>query len=311
LHQEEKIVFSLLKREIAATMMRSYPGIDPEISNWKGQNITDFQEDLRIKVNGQLSEKWFYTHMKGESESLPRIDVLNMLSQYAGYINWQDFRHKKIGILPDIKKSPKPITILLKIPLLLISVMILLFIIIKITNSQNYRFTFIDSDTGEPVLDSEIRAELFLENESPVNYNSDEAGNIVIRTNKNKVKMIVRAPYYLTDTVTRVLSKLKHAEQISLSADYYALIISYFSNSSVNSWEKRREQLDGIFSDDAIIYQFPENRKGSGIALYNKWEFIDKITMPSSGLRQIEILDCRYLNGKIVILRFRIKNEME
>ena len=292
-------------------MMRSYPGIDPEISNWKGQEITDFQEELLKRVNGQLSEKWFYTHMKSTGESLPKIDVLNMLSQYAGYINWQDFRHKKIGILPDVKKSPKPVTILLKIPLLLISFIILLFIIIKITNSQNYRFTFIDSDTGEPVLDREIRAELLLENESPANYNSDEAGKIVIRTNKNKVKMIVRAPYYLTDTVTRVLGKFKHTEQISLSADYYALIISYFSNSSVNSWEKRREQLDGIFSDDAIVYQFPENRKGSGIALYNKWEFIDKITIPSSGLRQIEILDCRYLNGKIVILRFRIKNEME
>jgi len=311
LHQEEKIVFSLLKKEIAAAMMQSYPGIEPDISDWKGQTITDFQEDLRLKVNGQLSEKWFYTHMKSTSESLPRIDVLNMLSQYAGYINWQDFRHKKIGILPDVKKSPKPVTILLKIPLLLISFIILLIIIIKITNSQNYRFTFIDSDTGEPVLDREIRAELLLENESPANYNSDEAGNIVIRTNKNKVKMIVRAPYYLTDTVTRVLGKFKHTEQISLSADYYALIISYFSNSSVNSWEKRREQLDGIFSDDAIVYQFPQNRKGSGIALYNKWEFIDKITIPSSGLRQIEILDCRYLNGKIVILRFRIKNEME
>ena len=311
MHQKEKILFGLLKKEIAIVMMRSYPGIDPDITNWKGQNITDFQEDLRLKVNGQLSEKWFYTHMKGEYESLPRIDVLNMLSQYAGYINWQDFRHKRLGILPDVKKSANLVNILLKITLLLISVMILLFIIIKITNAQNYRFTFIDSASGEPVLDCEIRAELLLENESPVNYNSDEAGNIVIRTNKNKVKMIVRAPYYLTDTVTRVLGKFKHAEQISLSADYYALIISYFSNSSVNSWEKRREQLDGIFSDDAIIYQFPENRKGSGIAIYNKWEFIDKITMPSSGLRQIEILDCRYLDGKIVLLRFKIKNEME
>ena len=77
--------------------MQSYPGIDPEISNWKGQEITDFQEELIKRVNGQLSEKWFYTHMKGESESLPRIDVLNMLSQYAGYNNWQDFRYKKVG----------------------------------------------------------------------------------------------------------------------------------------------------------------------------------------------------------------------
>jgi len=163
LHQEEKIVFSLLKKEIAAAMMQSYPGIEPDISDWKGQTITDFQEDLRLKVNGQLSEKWFYTHMKGERESLPRIDVLNMLSQYAGYINWQDFRHKKMGVLPEVKKTHEPVSILLKIPLLLISVMTLLFIIIKIINTQNYRFTFIDTDTGEPVLDKNLRQPFLIE----------------------------------------------------------------------------------------------------------------------------------------------------
>ena len=40
----------------------------------------------------------------------------------------------------------------------------------KIFNTQNYRFTFIDSDTGQPVTDCELRAELLVENESPLNY---------------------------------------------------------------------------------------------------------------------------------------------
>jgi len=235
LHQEEKILFGLLKKEIAIVMMQSYPGIDPDITNWKGQNITDFQEDLRIKVNGQLSEKWFYTHIKGESGSLPRIDVLNMLSQYAGYVNWQDFRHKKMGILPEVKNPSKPLSILVKIPLLLFSVMTLLFIIIKIINTQNYRFTFIDTDTGEPVLDQNLRVEMLMGNESPVYFLSDEKGNINVRTYKSQVRMVVKAPYYLTDTITRTLRKFKHDEQISLNADYYALMISYFSRSDVNS----------------------------------------------------------------------------
>jgi hypothetical protein len=105
LHHEEKILFSLLKKEIAVNMMQSYPGIDPDISKWKGQEITDFQEDLRIKANGQISEKWFYTHIKGENSSMPRIDVLDLLSQYAGYINWQDFRHKNLANLPGAEKQ--------------------------------------------------------------------------------------------------------------------------------------------------------------------------------------------------------------
>ena len=123
--------------------------------------------------------------------------------------------------------------------------------------------------------------------------------------------MIVRSPYYLTDTVIRTLRKFKHNELINLKADYYALMISYFSQSNVDSWEERREQLARVFSEDAMIYQSPDKRGGNAMAIYNKWEFIDKITMPSSGLRQIEIPDCRYLDGKIVILRFRIKTDKE
>ncbi len=292
-------------------MMQSYPGINPDISKWKGQEITDFQEDLRIKVNGQISEKWFYTHMKTENSSLPRIDVLDLLSQYAGYINWQDFTHKNMDILPGEEKPGRQIYSLIKIPLLLIAVMIVLFIIIKIINTQNYRFTFIDSDTGEPVTDNNLRVELFMGDESPVSILSGENGVITVRTDKGRVSMVVKAPYYLTDTVTRTLRKFNHNEMVSLTADYYALMVSYFSQSNVESWEKRREQLAGIFREDAIIYQFPENNIGNGMALYNKQEFIDKITMPSSGLRQIEILDCRYLDGRIAILRFRIKADEE
>jgi hypothetical protein len=311
LHQKEKILFSLLKKEIAVTMMQSYPGIDPDISKWKGREITDFQEELRIRVNGQISEKWFYTHMKAENSLLPRIDVLDLLSQYAGYINWQDFRHKNLVNLPEEEKSGRPLNSLLKIPLVFFSVMVLLLIILKLINIQNYRFSFIDADTGEPVTDKNLRAELLMENESPVSLMSDENGEINIKTNKSRVSMIVKAPYYFTDTVTRMLRKFHHNEQISLHADYYALMVGYFSQSNVESWTKRREQLAGIFSEDAIIYQFPDKDKGNGMALYNKWEFIDKITMPSSGLRQIEILDSRYLNGKITVLRFRIKADKE
>jgi hypothetical protein len=72
LQQEEKILFSLLKKEITTAIMQSYPGIDPEISKWKRHEITDFQDEFLKKVNGQLSEIWFYTHLKGESGSLPR-----------------------------------------------------------------------------------------------------------------------------------------------------------------------------------------------------------------------------------------------
>jgi hypothetical protein len=212
----------------------------------------------------------------------------------------------RIGIK---EKSRKSIIMLIRIPLLFMAVMLILYVILKIINTQNYQFTFIDSDTGEPVVNNNIHIELLMADESPVHYISDEKGSIIIRSNKSRISMIARTPYYLTDTVVRTLRKFKHYELISLKADYYALMINYFSSSDVNSWEKRREQLAGILSEDAMIYQFPDQSTGSGMAIYNKREFIDKITMPTSSLRQIEIVDCRYRNDKIILLRFRNKTE--
>ena len=136
---EDNILFSLLKKEVAETLLKSFPGMNPEISEWKGQDITDFQEDLLIKVNGQLSEKWFYTHMKTPNLSLPRIDVLNMLSQYAGYKNWNDFRYKNQEQIASGRGMEKTNNMLIRIPLMFITVMILIFILIKA--NQYFRTT--------------------------------------------------------------------------------------------------------------------------------------------------------------------------
>ena len=289
-------------------MLQSNPGMNPEISEWKGQDITDFQEDMLIKVNEQLSEKWFYSHMKAPDPSLPRIDVLNILSQYAGYANWNDFRFKNLGQFATIEKLEKKSNILIRIPLIFLTVMIVIFVIIKIINTQNYRFSFIDADTGDPIK-SNIRADLLMDNESPVSYVSDNDGGIVVRTNKSRIRMVVKTPYYITDTITRLLKKFNHAEQVSLNADSYALMIHYFSQTDVNAWQRRREQLSKMISDDAMIYQMPDMDGFPGMELYNKQEFIDKLTMPASSLKNIDVVDCRYSKGQIAILRFRTRTD--
>ena len=287
-------------------MRLSYPGTNPEISEWKGQEITDFQEELLKKVNGRISEKWFYTHIKSASESIPRIDVLNMLSQYAGYINWNDFRMKNSDQVSLTQKLKNETGIFIMIPVIFLATMVLLFILYRIVNTQNYRFTFIDADTGEPVISSNIRADVILKDESPVSYTSDKEGSIIIRTDQSRIKLAINAPYYLPDTIIRTLKKFHRAEQIKLNVDSYALIIRYFSQTDLKGWQQRREQLEKIIDENAMIYQVPDQKEGSGMELYNKSEFIDKLTMPSSSLRQIEILNTRYHDGQIAILRFKI-----
>jgi len=43
---------------------------------------------------------------------------------------------------------------------------------------------------------------------------------------------------------------------------------------------------------------------GNGMELYNKDEFIRKMTMPLKSLKNIEIVETRYIGGQIQLLRF-------
>ena len=108
----------MLKKGIVERMKAAYPGINPDISEWKGQEIVDFQEELVTKANGQVSEKWFYTHMKSGSRSLPRIDVLNLLSRYAGYANWDDFVFRQSGNQGKTFRPDRSNRVFILVPLL-------------------------------------------------------------------------------------------------------------------------------------------------------------------------------------------------
>jgi hypothetical protein len=311
LQQEDQILFQILKKEITAAMRISYPGLNPEISEWKGQEITDFQEDLLRKVNGQLSEKWFYTHIKSESQALPRIDVLNMLSQYAGYLNWNDLRHKNSENVPFAEKFKKTDSVTKKIILIFLITISLLFVIFKIINTQTYRFGFIDADSGDPIISSKIQADILLKDESPVNYVSDKNGVIIFRTDQSRIRMVIRAPYYLPDTIIRVLKKFNRSEKFGLKIDSYAMMIKYFSETDIAGWQKRRDQLKNLISEEAMIFQFPDIKEGTGMELFNKQEFIDRLTMPASSLRKLEIIDSKYEHGKLVVLRFKLNKGNE
>lgn len=85
--------FEQLKKDVQAQYLKEYTPSYEEISKWKGIDIIYFQEDLRKKAKGNISEKSFYTYFKSSPVlKLPRIDMLNLLSIYAGYDSWYDFK---------------------------------------------------------------------------------------------------------------------------------------------------------------------------------------------------------------------------
>jgi hypothetical protein len=168
--------------------------------------------------------------------------------------------------------------------------------------TQDYTFCFYDSDTKKPIQNQIIEISVLSDNESPVNYLCENTGCFSIKTNERILRFVVETPYYHTDTVLRTLNKFNRTENIKLRLDDYAVMIQYFSTSNVKDWLKRREDLSEMISDSAKIFQVLN--KTIGMEMYNKWEFINKLTLPTTGLRNIEIIDSKYEDGKITHLRF-------
>ncbi|WP_027381277.1 hypothetical protein [Chryseobacterium daeguense] len=89
--------FEQLKKDVQAQYLKEYTPSFDDISKWKGIDIIYFQEDLRKKAKGNISEKSFYTYFKSSPVTkLPRIDMLNLLSIYAGYDSWYEFKKQHL-----------------------------------------------------------------------------------------------------------------------------------------------------------------------------------------------------------------------
>jgi len=287
-------------------MQQSFPGINPSISEWKGQEIVDFQEELLQKVNAHISEKWFYNHVKAGKETLPRIDILNLLSKYAGYSNWDDFKFKHPGQIIAVDHSKRANRYFIYVPALVLLTLGVMFILFKMLSTKDYKFRFYDADTKEPVTNTIIEVSVLLVGESPVSYLCGPDGSFILKTDKINVRFVVKSPYYQTDTIIRILDKFNRDEIVQLRPDNYAMMIQYFSTMNVKDWQKRRNQLNLMIADSAMIYQVFD-KEAVGVELYNKMEFINKMTLPSTGLKDIEILDTKYQGDKISLIRFRQK----
>jgi len=298
--------FELLKQKIVERMQQSYPGINPSISEWKGQEIVDFQEELLQKVNAHISEKWFYNHVKSAKVTLPRIDILNLLSKYVGYANWDDFKFQNISREIAIDPAKRANRYFIYVPLLVLIMLGIMFFLFKMVSTKDYKFRFYDADTKEPVKNNIIEVNVILEDESPVSYLCGPDGSFILKTDKVNVHFVVKSPLYQTDTIIRILDKFNRSEIVQLHPNNYAMMIQYFSTMNVKDWQKRRDQLNLMISDSAMIYQVFE-KESVGVELFNKWEFINKLTLPSTGLKDIEILDTKYQGDKILLIRFRQK----
>ncbi|SNR14213.1 hypothetical protein [Tenacibaculum jejuense] len=295
MEKTESYHFDLLKKELVATFLKTH-NAPKNIEEWKGENIVLFQEDLFDKVKGKVSEKWFYTYCKKTPDKLPRIDILNLLSKYIGYENWNDFITKKEKSRA-IPKKP-----------LLFGILILLISIIGWTlvkpKTNEFVFCFVDQITDIPITKSHLNITVLSKTESPLYFKTDSLGCFRYKTTAEQITFVVSSPYHKTDTITRRIVSNSN-NKVRIASDDYSLMLDYYANNNVKDWKVRQQNLNNLIANNAKIYRFYGN--DLGVEVYSKLNFIQLISTPTNTLKKIKILDKVIEQGKIVKLKFIVQ----
>lgn len=296
--------FDLLKKDISEKLRQSHPGVDEDLSRWKGDEISRFQDDLIEKANGRISEKWFYTHIKKSNGHLPRIDILNLLCRYVGFDDWNGYKGSKKDYFHDNghRRSPKWSPVAIWTTLAIIAFLSLLIMIQGRSNS--FSFHFVNAWTRQSLTGDDIEVIILHETESPRRLYPDSGGRLKFSCKNDVVRMVVKGPYYQTDTVTRIHFRSRQQETIPVKVNDYAVMLHLFSRNAVDDWSKKRQQIDSMLSDNVQIFQVVEGEM-IGMEMYNKEEFINKLTMPLNSLKNIEVIEMVFEGKKIKELRFK------
>jgi len=375
--------FEQLKAEVQAEYLKNHHPSYDEISKWKGIDIIYFQEDLRKKAKGNISEKSFYTYFKTvPSSKLPRIDMLNLLAIYAGYQSWYDFKknhlfanefisenekpseiiiadEEKLEIstekpteitfstpekaIPSIEKTTtaeiqpvleetktsvatssssqrifkNPLISLIKQYFWLISSVVLMTMVLILVFWQrifatDYKFTFIDADRNTKIKDI-IEIRILKENETPIRYiinsgkdiDDDDVGVFRFPTQSKTFAMEVNSPFYRKDTIYRNLDPARTNETIELEPDVYAQALYYYSTNDIS---KKREELDKIISNNALIYQVFDNET-YGVETLDKQKYIGLVTTPTTSLKNFKMIETKVSpeTKKIILIKFKIQ----
>ena len=296
MNNEDQYLFKHLKKTIEVVFSKNNSCNSP-IPDWKGEEIVAFQNDLFDKVKGKVSEKWFYTYIKNEPKKLPRIDVLNLLSTYVDYKNWNAFKAENSVIDASVKKKKtSKLWFLATLPLLLL--------LFTIDSRNTFEFCFIDAIKNENITSIPLDIKILKDNESPMHYKTDSLGCFSFKTKNDVITFVVQSPYHKTDTIIRNINS-NYNQIVKVKPDDYALMLHYYANGNIKDWKAHIKKLDALIASDAKIYRlFKQNMD---IELYSKDEFIRMLTIPTKSLKKIEILDKIVENGKIESLKFIVK----
>ncbi len=281
--------FALLKAAIRSKAER-HLGVRKELGDWSLQDIRDFQADLEAECKSSVSEKWFYTYFKNDAGKLPRIDVLNLLSAWVGYRNWDDFTHahpRGQRERPNEKTASKkqwwPWVI-----------------VFAFAASAGVMVRWMDRDAPVAVqfVDAYTR-EAIAGDALMVSINGAIVDIADVAWQQGDT-LRVDGPYYKPRTF--VVNAISAAQTVEVFPDDYALMLNFFSRSTADDLDKRRAFLMEAIHPNARIFQ--SHPEFSGLEMLNREEFIDRLLLPLNSLRNLEVQHIEYTDDRIFRLQF-------
>lgn len=323
-------LFELLKKDITKHFFESNSASSYDISDWKGQDIVTFQEDLFAKTKSTVSEKWFYTYFKSDFKKLPRIDMLNILAQYAGHSSWAAFArsqessteeginnvetlvHAPENAPVEEKKETKSVPVkkqknywITSLVSLVVLGLLGALVYYSFFYQRTYEFCFIDADRNTYIKDP-IEITVLRKGFTPLQLVTNN-GCIEFTSMEDTLQMYVSSPYHKLDTFKINLHQYQNKENIRLEPDDYKVMLRHYSKSS-QSVKERIKMLNEMIADDALIYQVYDNEY-FGVEVLSKKQYINLVSLPTSSLKNFTLIEAERKNGKIIKLKFKIQSD--
>lgn len=301
-------LFYLLKEKAVAKYREAYPYYTGSLQQFGNREIAQFIDLLEKDCNTRVSEKWIYTHLKPETNTkLPRKDMLDILCQWLGYGGWDELVHKNQSIesTEEITVVKNPVNRKNRWAVTLISGGILIVFcatLMAMIHKPEITVCYKDKYTQQAV--QEMQLSVYLIKGNSRQKITASANCYTLKTDDGI--LVTESAYYKPDTL-KLDSNTESKLEITLQPDDYAMMLRAYMNGNVTDWNKRREQLSTIIADDAMIQEVMFD--DIGVEFLNKEEFINKVTVPGTMIKNMEVIEVKYRDGKIASLKFMQKEK--
>jgi len=284
-------LFQELKGKVLQTYKEHFPFFT---GSWKTFSSQDIQKLIVLIENvckQSISEKWIYTHLKPErNEKIPRKDMLDILSMFAGHSSWDEFKFEYKEEEKVQSSSNNNWLLWLGIGLATLVICALLVFFITKKPVQEARLLQIKNQYNDWKVNSEEVKVYQLQDSLKTAVKVKDGAIEINGLQKKNTTLEIVSPFY-KKKVVHISNSDTAIKKIDLQPNDYAMMLKAFMLSDIKDWQTRKAQLDKILSDDLEVIVMLKDDLGA--EYFNKKEFSQKLIVPTSSIKRMKIVELK------------------